>query len=93
MKNPYDYEITFAGDFTFETELWGLNDIDGVCDFTADNEGLVRLNSVKIIGRTFSASECEEWWGKAEIERITDLAQTWWADIGMADAADSLKED
>jgi hypothetical protein len=36
-----------------------------------------------------TAAECAEWWGQAEVDRLTTAAQEWWEEQGMAEAAEA----
>jgi len=86
MNYPQD-DDTFEGDFKITLELWELNEALGECDCSGDDCGMVHLNSVKIGACTFTASECAEWWGQVEIDRLTAAAQEWWEQQGMDQAA------
>lgn len=85
MNNP-DEPDCISGDFTTEVDIEQLNDLPCEVCFRADSDGDICVNSIKVLNRQFSATECAAWFGAEEYAAIEKVIQDWWSDFGADEA-------
>ena len=77
-------------EFTITIGVSSLNETEAECRFSVDDDqNVVTLEGVTIVGKTFTACQIKEWLGSGEVDWLTREGQEYWITEGFKEAEDN----